>query len=247
MPGTPWTIEQIIRDTFEAFRRSWLQLVVAELVMFGICLAPMGTWAIGTFLPTYLAGRSDFMPSTLAWVLLAPALVSTIVLASLFAPALTCMALSALGHERPRIGDIFHFRRAGTFFLATLCMGLLVGLGFLCFLVPGFIALTGLALVPFFVVDGPRPLDFGEVLTASWEATRGQRLHIFGLMFLWWFVNLILQSLLELSPWLLPLQLGRLLIEAPISTLGLAALYLRLRPQSEPQEPNVFVDPLLTA
>src|SRR4051812_13315112 len=150
-----WTMEQIFGDALRAFRRNWLTLTLAPIVIGLIGMLPAGTWAVGTFLTGYLRGQGAFKPSTFAWVMLLPSIMGSLLLLLLFGPAMTRMSLAALRDQRPRLSDIFDFRRAGTFMLASLAMGLIVFSGFICLIVPGWIALTGLVLVPFFVLDGP--------------------------------------------------------------------------------------------
>src|SRR5262249_31959774 len=104
----------------------------------------------------------------------------SLVLWLLFAPALARIALAAARGQRPRIADLFDFRRAGSLFVAALLSGLAIMGGFLLLIIPGFIALIGLGFVSFFVVDGPEDRGALDALRASWNATRGHRLHLFG-------------------------------------------------------------------
>jgi hypothetical protein len=67
-----------------------------------------------------------------------------------------------------------------SFLAAGLLAGLSIGGATLLLIIPGIIVATGLALTFVVVVD--RNLDALAALNASWAATRGNRLHLFGLI-----------------------------------------------------------------
>jgi hypothetical protein len=173
---------------------------------------------------------------------------ASVVLALLFAPAQSRMALASLRGQSPQLGDIFRFQRTGTFFFTSVAAAFIIGAAFLCFVVPGIIAALGLAFVAFFVVDGTEDLGIGAAIQSSWDRSRGHRLHLFGLVILVGIVDLILNALFHASRYLLPFKLALQLVETPIMTLGLGFIYTRITatvpvapPALLPHEPTVIV------
>jgi uncharacterized membrane protein len=67
--------------------------------------------------------------------------------------------------------------------LCTLLMGLLIGLGFVLFIVPGFIAISGLVLATPALVLEPQQTA-STALSRSWELTKGAKWRMFGLLFM---------------------------------------------------------------
>jgi hypothetical protein len=240
----PWTIEGVIRETLRAFRRDWVALVFGNLFAILIAMSPLLVCLAINLLPMAVWPSYKDHPSVLVIVTTTiPSVIGTIWLAILFGPAPACLALASLTDERPRIKDIFDFRRGGTFWATEILGGLVVGGACLLLIVPGIIAMVGLVLAPFFVVDGPRELTAGEALRASWNATRGHKLQLFGLALLATVAHWVVESIFGLSNWLFPLQIALALVWTPLATVGLAAVYMRLRPPREPE--TVAAEPLL--
>jgi uncharacterized membrane protein len=228
----PWTVSDVIEETFRAFGRNWVTLVVGNLIAGAIALAPVMLWA-AVVVPPLLARTGQPDPSTLKVALGSMALagVSSLVLWILFSPALSRIAIAAARGERPRIADVFDFQRAGSYLGTGLLVGVYACIGTLLFIVPGIIVAIGLSLAAFFVVDGPHNVGTLGAIEASWTATRGHRLPMFGLACLAGVINWILQTVFGLSVWLMPLQIALMLVATPLWTLSLAIIYLRLRPQ----------------
>lgn len=231
-----WTISDVIEDTSRSFAKSWVALVFGNLIAGLIIMLPVGLSAL-VAVPSLIkvaqaaqAGATVEFPTN-AFGLLVFSFVPAFVLGIMFAPALSRMALAAARGESVRIGDVFDFRRAGTYFGAGLLTGLAVMAATLLLIVPGIIAALGLSMVSFFVVDDVR-LGATDSLEASWNATRGHRLHLLGLLLLAAVANWILQTVFGLTVWLVPLQLALMLAATPFSTLLLAHVYLRVRPRS---------------
>jgi hypothetical protein len=226
-----WTIADVIERTAISFSRNWVALVLGNLVATLISLLPV-TLCAAVVVPPLIKAAQSGQPGQLALAnSIVPLLLSfaaSLVLSCLFAPALSRMALAAARGERPRVGQVFDFRRAGTFLGAGLLTGLAVMAASLLLFVPGIIVGLALSLVSFFVVDDPR-LGATDALEASWMAMRGQKLRLFGLLLIAGIVSWILQTIFGLTVWFAPLQLALALVWTPISTLGLAQVYLTRR------------------
>ena len=99
--------------------------------------------------------------------------------------------------------------------LNQLLFGLIVGVGMVLFLVPGFIAMAGLFHSQFYVVDARMgPI---EAMQASWEGTKGQKGDVFLLGVL---------TMLLMFAGLLALCVGYL-VAMPVAYVGTAIAYLR--------------------
>lgn len=229
-----WTIGDVIAQTFRFFARNWVTLVVGNLLAIVIGSAPLVLWAAVTLAPLYAKLAAGGTPREVVLATVAGSLAlagaSSLVLWILFAPALSRIAVAAARDQRPRLADLFDFRRAGTFLGAGMLAAIAICGGTLLLIVPGIIAAIGLSLVSFFVVDEPA-LGALDALNASWRATRGHRLHLFGLLLVGAMANAILQTILGLSLYLTPLLVALMLVSTPLWTLALALVYLRIRPQ----------------
>jgi hypothetical protein len=162
--------------------------------------------------------------------------IATIVLCIMFAPALSRIALAAARDQRPRIRDVFDFRRAGTFFGASLLTSLAIIAGMVLLLVPGIIVAIALSFVTFYVVDKPA-LGATDAIEASWKVTRGHRLQLFGLMFLAGITHGMLNAILGATVWTSPLRVALSLVIGPMCTLAMAQIYLSLEPQPQRDAP----------
>ena len=228
-----WTISDVIERTLGSFGRNWVALVVGNLVAMLIAFLPAGLCAAIVLPPLYKQAQSGGPGELVVVGSVAPLFLSvlaSLVLSCLFAPALSRMALAAARGERPRVAQVFDFRRAGTLLGAGFLSALAVMGATLLFIVPGIIVGVALSLVSFFVVDDAR-LDAFDALRASREATRGHRLRLFGLFVVAAAVNVALHEILQSSVWLAPFQLALALAWPPLMTLGLANVYLSSRPQ----------------
>ena len=92
--------------------------------------------------------------------------------------------LRAVRGGTPEIGDLFVAFRGDyvQVVLASLLMGILISIGFVLLVIPGFIAIVRLAWVPYLVTD--EPLDAVGAVRESWERTRGHGWTIFGIFLL---------------------------------------------------------------
>lgn len=92
--------------------------------------------------------------------------------------------LRAVRGGTPEIGDLFVAFRGDYVqaVLASLLMGILISIGFVLLVIPGFIAIVRLAWVPYLVTD--EHLDAVGAVRESWERTRGHGWTIFGIFLL---------------------------------------------------------------
>ena len=92
--------------------------------------------------------------------------------------------LRAVRGGTPEIGDLFVAFRGDYVqaVLASLLMGVLISIGFVLLVIPGFIAIVRLAWVPYLVTD--EHLDAVGAVRESWERTRGHGWTIFGIFLL---------------------------------------------------------------
>lgn len=92
--------------------------------------------------------------------------------------------LRAVRGGTPEIGDLFVAFRGDyvQVVLASLLMGVLISIGFVLLVIPGFIATVRLSWVPYLVTD--EHLDAVGAVRESWERTRGHGWTIFGIFLL---------------------------------------------------------------
>jgi membrane-anchored glycerophosphoryl diester phosphodiesterase (GDPDase) len=92
--------------------------------------------------------------------------------------------LKAVRGERVEIRDIFSVfqRNYWNAVIANVVVSVIVLLGFIMLIVPGFIFAVRLAFVPYLVVD--KKMDIMEALRVSWDMTRGYGWQIFFMGFL---------------------------------------------------------------
>lgn len=137
------------------------------------------------------------------------------------------MALAAVEGERVEIPKL-EGKSDGivTYLVASLIVSVIITIGFVLLIVPGFIALTALFAFGFFVVEGET--DPAAAVRASRDLTRGYRWQIFGAGLVAIGVNLL---------GVLALGVG-LLISIPVTIVAAAHLFMQLhgRPIAPPPE-----------
>ena len=115
--------------------------------------------------------------------------------------------------EGVQLGDLWNPAPFWRFLGAHILTGIVVGLGFLAFVVPGVILALGLAFVPYMVVErGLGPID---AMKESWRVTKGYKGQV-GLLVLA-LVGIIILGLLALG-------VG-VFVAAPIAMLAMAHAY----------------------
>ncbi len=165
----PLSIGEILDASFQVYRRHFSALATIVLVCNGLPILLQIYGSSGTGLHWSL---------TLLYIIL-------VVVLSLIATGATVFVVSesylgrsitareALARATPFVGPLI---------IVSLLVGLVAFIGFLLLVIPGIIAVCGLALaVPALVVEGSPPTD---AMGRSWALTRGYRLRMFGLFVL---------------------------------------------------------------
>lgn len=165
----PLTVGEILDTSFSLYRRHFGALATVALVCTGVPLA----------LRLFLEAGGGF----LANLPLAVLYTLSLVVLNLIATGATVFVVSESYLGRP-ISAREALRRAtpyiGRILVCSLLMAVVVGLGFLFFVIPGLMLGVGLALAIPVVVIEPRG-GASAALSRSWELTRGARWRIFGL------------------------------------------------------------------
>lgn len=86
---------------------------------------------------------------------------------------MTTIALAALDKKPLAVGMLLsNMRRLGSYFGATILVGIIVGLGTVLFIIPGVILAVRLMFWPFFAVD--KGMGAIDAIKASWRMTTGR-------------------------------------------------------------------------
>lgn len=97
--------------------------------------------------------------------------------------AMGWIALFIKVHDDPAsasLSDLWHPQRFWSYLGTTILLGIIVVVGFVLLIVPGFMALTAFMFAPYFILDkGLGPI---EALKASARITKGNRLRVFALI-----------------------------------------------------------------
>jgi hypothetical protein len=233
-------ISEVISGAWEVFTRQWLPLCVAILIVSLIVAVPMVVlYGVGMFVVLAGAGAASgsdpdlgaavgiamfggmFMTMMLVMCLLMP----------LFLGRLLRMALTAVRGGTPTVGDLFTGEmRYGSMLALMLLQGMLIGLGYMLFIVPGVILALGLYFSAYLVID--QRMGAVEAMKASWQLTTGRKGEVF--------VVMLVFGLLSAVCGLIPL-VGHF-IGYSLMMLGVSIVYLRLIgewapvvPQPQPQ------------
>jgi len=95
--------------------------------------------------------------------------------------------LKAVRGEQFRPQDMFFaFQQIGQIVLANILVFLIIGLGFVCLIIPGIIFTCKLAFVPYLMMD--EKIDATEAIRRSWAMTKGFGWTIFGMGFVSFFI-----------------------------------------------------------
>lgn len=159
----PLSVGEVLDVSFGLYRAAFVPLLVVALV----CRA------IPTIIQIYLNASGGF---TEHWMLALANMVASAVLATLGVAASTFIVSGAyLGQDVTAESAL---RQAVAYiwplFVLALMTGLVVIVGFLLLIVPGFIALAGLALATVALVL-EHPLRATDAMSRSWELSKGYR------------------------------------------------------------------------
>jgi uncharacterized membrane protein len=124
------------------------------------------------------------------------------------------LSLDAVDKKPLAYGNGFpNFSKVLNFFLASILYLVLVFLGFILFIVPGIILGLGMVLYPYFLID--KNMTAIDSLKESYRITKGYKGHIFCLLFILGFINMLGAMALFIG----------LLITIPITWCAFASLY----------------------
>ena len=165
----PLSVGEILDTSFSLYRRHFGALATVALVCTGVPLLLRLFLEAGGGLFTNVTLFALYVISLVVLSLVAMGATVFIVSESYLGRPIS--AREALRRSTPYIGRIL---------VCSLLMAVVVGLGFLFFVIPGFILGVGLALAIPAVVIEPRT-SASAALSRSWELTRGARWRIFGL------------------------------------------------------------------
>lgn len=174
----PLSVGEILDLAFTLYRRQFITLLSIALVTTGIPL----------ILQVYmLSGGGYFyhLGLFLVYLLLSVTMSALATAATVFVVSESYLGRAmdvgtAFGRAMPRIGAVI---------LTSLALSLLVGLGFLLFVVPGVILACGLGLA--FVVVVVERTSASEALSRSWGLTRGYKGKMFLLFLAVWLIILL--------------------------------------------------------
>ncbi len=194
MPVYSFSIRVIIANAWKAFRAH-----TTEYVLYALALIIFSN-LIEIIIP------KSFGVLWIVQLLVSPAI------------GLMCARVGLLGlvdkvPEWQELLKLTHYREA---LVAVILQMLIVGAGFILLIIPGFIAMVGLAFTTLVIAD--KGLTAVDALKESWRITKGNRLQIFVL-----FLVIVLMNLLGA----LALVVG-LLVSIPVSILALAGAYRAL-------------------
>ncbi len=137
------------------------------------------------------------------------------------------LAFFIKAHDDPAsvaLSSFWHPQKFWSYLGTSVLFGSIVSVGFILFIIPGFIALTALMFAPYFVIDkGLGPI---EALKASARITKGNRLRILALI--------AATSLISLLG-TVPLFVG-LLVAIPLTALATMHAYRRLATAADANE-----------
>lgn len=159
-----------------------------------------GKWglAIGTFLVYMIVvGALQFIPFLGAIV--------GLIVGGPFALGLIIFAKNVANDNNPKLEQIFDgFKNFGTALATHLLTAVAILIGFLLFIIPGFILSLGLAL-SMFIISDDEEIGAYDALKKSWDMMNGYKVKMLGMVLM--FIGLFILSMLTLGIallWLVP-------------------------------------------
>ena len=186
---------QILSEAFAAWRHNLLWISWAFLMPFIVGIA----W--GYFVPIVPLQKGQTISDLFAAQTMPPALLGILGVCYLAFSVLVyygqfICCLRAVRGEPLSVGTVFSGGVVDTlrFFGALMIMAVLMMLGFILLIVPGFIVILTLFLFPFVMMDR-RDLDLIEVLGETRRLMKGFKLDLFGIMIIFAIPAIIVQLL----------------------------------------------------
>jgi hypothetical protein len=229
-------ITEVISGAWAVFTRQWMPLCVAMLIVGLIVAVPM--------ILIYVVGMLGFIAGSQAaigggdpdggvialamfgGVFGAMMLVMCLVM-PLFTGRLLRMGLTAVRGGTPTVGDLFTGEmRYGSMLALMLLQGMLIGVGYMLFVVPGVILALGLYFSGYLVVD--QRMGAVDAMKASWKLTTGRKGEVFIVMLVFG----LLSAVCGMIPFV-----GHFIGYA-MMLLGVSIVYLRLMGEWAPVLPQ---------
>lgn len=203
-----WSIGDAVSAGWEGFKRDPMTLVAANVIGY------MLLFAVGIVASMFGAGGNE--PTANGFVQFFFSIVQSVATAFLTIGWIRIYVTVARGGK----ADLSQLFSGGDALLWMVVGNLLVtigvALGLVLLIVPGIIVALGLALTSFFIADARMPAL--EAISASWNATRGHKLHLFG-----FFLVLGLMGIAGA----LACGVG-LLVAMPVAGVAMTTVYLQL-------------------
>jgi len=230
-------ITEVISGAWAVFTRQWMPLCVGMLIAGLIVAVPMIVlYVVGMFAvvaATSAAGSGGdpdaagvIAVATFGGMFGAMMLVMCLVM-PLFTGRLLRMGLTAVRGGTPTVGDLFTGEmRYGSMLALTLLQGMLIGVGYMLFVVPGVILALGLYFSAYLVID--QRMGAVDAMKASWKLTTGRKGEVF--------VVMLVFGLLSAACGMIPF-VGHF-IGYSLMLLGVSIVYLRLMGEWAPVLPQ---------
>jgi len=223
-------ITEVVSCAWEIFTRQWMPLCVGMLLVGLLVAVPtIVLYMAGMFIVISTTGAAagadpDFEAvigiAVFGGIFGAMLLVTCFVM-PLFIGRLLRMALTAVRGGTPTVGDLFTGEmRYGSMLALMLLQGMLIGLGYMLFIVPGVILALGLYFSAYLVAD--QRMGAVDAMKASWKLTIGRKGEVF--------VVMLVFGLLSAVCGMIPL-VGHF-IGYSLMLLGVSIVYLRLMGES---------------
>jgi hypothetical protein len=193
----PLSLGELLDRTFFLLRNNFV-LFSAIVALPSLPILALNLGSISAFRPPPSPTPQQLLMSLLVSFGVALALLVPALVVAALSQAATIIAVSRIQLDQPvSIASAFTAIRARAFHLAVmiLVVGLLTGLGFVFFVVPGILLMLRLALViPAAVLES---LGLGEAMTRSAELTSGDRWRIFAIYVLYFILVAALGGLMR--------------------------------------------------
>jgi uncharacterized membrane protein len=231
-PGTGqpmhWEIGEVINQAWALFKPNWGPLVgsifVGQMVG-GVARLPI----------QMMMTSGQITPNDDAyWPLLSVSVLIGILVQTFFQAGWMKMWLDTARGKSPNFADAFGgLRRFGPMLLLVLLSTVAILGGTLLFVIPGVILGIGFMFAGWFVVD--QNMGAVEAMKASWSATSGQRLKLFGF-------GIALMGVIILG--YLACCIG-VMAALPVAQLATGIVYLRVTGQAsfDPSDPDQYAPP----
>ena len=244
------SVGEILTSAFEMYRANWAALMqvvaivaipvsligylIADQLIRTATVSTPVTGANGTVTYVDISG-GNFWRGSLASALL---LFVGVLIAQVLTGAITREAAGVFIGKPITVGAAYSFglARVWSILLVSILVGLIVGLGFVLLIIPGFIFLTWLAVsMPALVIEDRRGT---KALSRSWELVRGRSWPVFGTIVVAAIITGIVNAIIT-APFGHNWFVGGLLagiattVTAPFTALVGVLLYLDLRVRKE--------------